>query len=128
MADVVPGQPGSLRVFSQQFIEKRPDVARKFMVGLLRGNRDYENAMTRNENRQQVIDVMVKYTTVKDRSFYDKVSPQKLTLDGSVAVQGVQQMVDFFRAKGAMDQPMDVRTAIDTSFAEYAVKRLGAYS
>src|SRR5205085_335805 len=119
--------PGSLWVFSQQLMDKRADVARKFIVGLLRGNRDYENGMIRNQNRQQVIDVMVKYTTVKDRSLYDKISPQKLTLDGFVNVQGIQQMVDFFYSKGALDKPMDVRTAIDTQFADYAVKRLGAY-
>jgi len=126
--DVTPGQPGSLWVFSAQFIKSQPDAAKRFMVGMLRGNRDYENGMMKNQNREEVIQALIKYTTGKDRALYDKIAPVKLTLDGDINVQGIQGMLDFFRSKNALDPGLDLSKAFDTSFSEYAIQRLGKYT
>ena len=55
MSDLVPNHAASLWVYSQRLILEQPKAGRRFMVALLRGVRDYEDAYAKHQGRAEVV-------------------------------------------------------------------------
>ena len=57
------------------------------MVALLRGVRDYEDAYAKQQGRAEVVDVLTRYTPIKDPALYDKIVWIKLPTSGETNVE-----------------------------------------
>ncbi len=67
---------GAWLMYCERF-SKDVDAARRFMVGYLRGVRDYNCAFGKGKRKDSVIGVLAKYTALKDTAVYNKMqSPQ----------------------------------------------------
>ena len=51
----------------------RPEVGRRFMVAFMRGSRDYKRAVESGERRDEVVQILVKHTAVKDPAMYARM-------------------------------------------------------
>jgi NitT/TauT family transport system substrate-binding protein len=103
------------------------DLARRFLVGYLRGVRVYNDAFVKGEGRAAVVQTLIDNTAVKDPLAYDRMNLAGLDPDGRIARQALQLDVDYFRRMGYYTGPTTLDDLIDTSFAEYAVQQLGPY-
>jgi ABC-type nitrate/sulfonate/bicarbonate transport system substrate-binding protein len=124
LGDFVPNH-ASFWIYSGQFIETNPEAARRFMVGLLRGARDYELAFTKAQGRTEVVQALTKYTTIKDPAMYDKMTPIKISADGVVDTAALQEDVEWLQSKGALQTLPDVNKIVNQEFTRYALQRLG---
>lgn len=122
---VDPGAELAVVYYSPQFA-KRTEEATKFMVAFLRGARDYYDAFFLNKGKEAAIDLLVKYLPVKDRRVW-QTSKQHTDMNGKVNVADLKAQAAFYHKIGLVTGPVpDVDKYVDTSFAEAAVKRLGA--
>jgi NitT/TauT family transport system substrate-binding protein len=113
-------------VVSGQFAAQT-DLARRFVVGYLKGVRTYNDAFVKGEGRGEVVRILTESTAVKDPAVYERMNMAGLDPDGHIARQSLQLDVDYFRQKGYYTGPITLNDLIDMSFAEYAAQQLGPY-
>jgi NitT/TauT family transport system substrate-binding protein len=114
-------------MFSEGFAARR-DVADAWMVGYLRGVRDYYDAVLLNgANRDEVLSMMAKYLTVKDLAAYRNVVFPGINPDGEVNADSVEATLKHFQKTGDVSSRVTIDGLIDTSFTTFAIGCLGRY-
>jgi NitT/TauT family transport system substrate-binding protein len=124
--EVYPGQQYGGLMYGPGIIQ-RADVARRFMVAYLKGVRFYNDALSGKAPREQLTEILVKHTSVKNPDLYKKMVFPGLDPNGKLNAAGMEEDVKWWAANGRMKEPVDVSRLIDTSYTDYAVKQLGPY-
>jgi NitT/TauT family transport system substrate-binding protein len=113
-----PDQQTAATTFSDHFIKGRRDAAERFMRAYLRGVRMYNDALKDGHlagpKANEVIPILVKYTTIKDESMFRRMIPSFCNPNGEVNVESLQKDIT-------------VEAVVDPSFARAAVAKLGPY-
>lgn len=112
---------------SPRFLANR-DVALRFMLAYLKGLRDFNDVFFHGAgDRDTVVDIMTRYTPLKDPAMWSRVRPPGLDPDGGVNVESLIDQYEFYKAHGALIGEVDPRQVIDLSLAREAVEILGPY-
>lgn len=107
---------------------KNKDVANRFMTAYLKAVRDYNDAFFKNKDRQQIIDILVEQSVIKDPKLYDKMYPTGLNPNGYVRLKGIEQDLIWYKANNLLKSPeLQVADTVDNSFVDYANSILGTY-
>jgi ABC-type nitrate/sulfonate/bicarbonate transport system substrate-binding protein len=121
-----PNMQFSVVIFGPHFAE-RTEVARHYMVAFLRGVRDYNDALYKGVNKADTVQLIMKHVPLRDAGLFDRMGITAINPDGKLNVQGMKDDLRWFVDRGLTAQAPDMDKVIDTSFAEYAVSRLGSY-
>ena len=128
---IYPNHQLAVLFYSGTFIEKRPDAARRFMRAYLRGVRYYNDAIVGGRlagpHADEIVDIFAEKIPIKDNTLYRTLTPPACDPDGKVQVQSLADDLEFFRRAGDIESKVTLDQALDTSFAEQAVKDLGPY-
>jgi NitT/TauT family transport system substrate-binding protein len=131
--DLYPNQVIAALLYGGEFINKRPEVAKKFMVAYLQAVRFYNDALVdgrfKGPNAKEVVDILIASTPLKDRSLYDDVIANWCNPDGRVNEASLRKDTAFFRTRKDFDlsPKASVEASIDNSFVDYALSVLGPY-
>jgi NitT/TauT family transport system substrate-binding protein len=125
--EMYPNQQVAVLLYGPDFAAKHKDTAQRFMVAYLKGVRDYNNAFRKDIDRAAIAAILSKNTTVKTPALYDKMIMPGLDPNGSINATGMAEDMQWFLSKGYLKEAVDVSRAIDTSFAQDAVQKLGKY-
>jgi ABC-type nitrate/sulfonate/bicarbonate transport system substrate-binding protein len=117
----------SVILYGPHFARDNPDAARRWMVAYLRGVRDYNDAILKGVNKEEIVRLIMRQVTIRDASLFDKMAPIGLDPDGKVNGEGVRSDMRWFVERGLVQSPPDLDRVLDSSYAEYAVSRLGPY-
>jgi ABC-type nitrate/sulfonate/bicarbonate transport system substrate-binding protein len=133
--ELVPDSQVVLLVFSSGFAGRR-DVAERWMTAYLKGVRDYNTALRRGPNRQEIVEILTRLTPLKDPALWEQepratapsgVMWPALDPDGRINVQSMQDDLDWFTSHGMVRAPVDLARYLDPSFTNAAVAQLGPY-
>lgn len=120
---------GSVMVYGEAFMARKPEAAERFMVAYLRGIRDnYEAFFGSGRGREAVIAALIKHTAVKDAALYEQMAVHHQHPDGYVPLDGLQAITDWSVASGYTQQPLDASQLVDHRYVERAVAILGRYA
>jgi ABC-type nitrate/sulfonate/bicarbonate transport system substrate-binding protein len=122
--EMIPDQQVGVLMYPPSLVSD-VDVGRRFMVAYLRGVRDYIAAFDRGEGREEVIQVLIQHTTIKDRELYDRMIPSGLGANGHLNMRSLQDDMQWFVERGYVPQPIDLNTVVDHQFVDYALGVLG---
>jgi NitT/TauT family transport system substrate-binding protein len=131
--ELYPNQVIAALLYGGEFIAKRPEVAKKFMVGYLEAVRFYNDALLdgrfKGSTAKEVIDILTESTSLKDRSVYDEVYANGCDPNGIVNEASLHKDFEFFKTRKEFQLAPNasVESVVDTSFARYAVSVLGPY-
>ena len=125
--EVYPNQQSAVIFMSPVFIKKYPKQAQGFVTAYVKGLRDYNNAFGKGIGKKEVIDVLTKYTRIKDRSVYDSVVPVGLHPNGDLNVESLKSDAKWFYDKGYLKKVPDIDSIVDLSMVNNALKSLGPY-
>lgn len=125
--DFAPDSQIALVLASPKFMNEEKDVSLRFMLAYLKGVRDYNDAFTKGKGKADVINIMTKYTALKDPALWDKVYVTGLDPDGKMRIDDIHKQYELYKANGATKGKFDFEKAIDTKVTEEAVKILGNY-
>jgi len=106
---------------------KNQDVVRKFFVAIARGTRDYCQAYHHGPNRDEVLDIMIKYKVMSDRALLDRIPWQGRDPNGRMDAGTVLDIQDWFFKHGMITKKFPASRLIDTSYADYVAKKLGPF-
>lgn len=115
---------GQLTVAGSGFL-KDQDVARRWMTAYLKGARDYLKAFTTREGRDEVINILVKYSTIKDPKLYDLIEMPYLDPNGMPDKKSIETQYKWFVDKRLYTGKKTFDDIMDLSYVEYAAQRLG---
>ncbi len=126
-----PYHEAGVLLYGPKFTQTRPEVATRFMRAWLRGVRDYNDSLKdgliAGPNADEVVNILVEMTDLKDADIYRKMGPQGTDPNGTLNVASLKKDLEFYRAQGWIEGDVTVEAAMDGSFAERAAKSLGAY-
>jgi ABC-type nitrate/sulfonate/bicarbonate transport system substrate-binding protein len=124
---IYPDHQIAVLLYGPQFWQTQPEAARRFMVGYLRGVRDYNDAFFKNQGRAEVVGILTKYTAIKDPAVYDRMGLVGLNPNGRVEMASIVYDQDWFVSRGALSRAQDLSALIDQQYVDYALQRLGEY-
>lgn len=106
---------------------KNVDAARRFMVGYVRGLRDYNDAFVKGKDKDGIIAILIKYTSQKDPAVYAKMEMSYLNPDGKMHLASMKMDFDYFKQMGYYTGKLEFQSIVDTQFIDYALQQLGPY-
>src|SRR4051812_6081953 len=125
--EVMPEYQSGVIIYSQRLPERDAALANDWMVGYLRGIRAFEDARRKGVDREGVIEIMMNYTTVKDRALYDEMVWPSFEPDGRVSAASLGAEQGYYQQIGSVQQPVPMDRVIDEQYVRRAVERLGPY-
>ena len=126
-AELSPAVQAAVVAYSPQFAEQT-DVARRWMVAYLQGVRDYNDAFRKGLGRAEIVSTLTLHTAVKDPALYEQMGFSYIDPNGRLEQNSLAEQADWHTQQGFVTQPPNVAQALDTSFADFAVDRLGWYA
>jgi len=128
VTDYAPNAQIAMVLGSPQFIDDEKDVALRFMVAYLKGVRDYNDAFVKGTgDKEALINIMEKYTSLTDKRVWEKVNVPGLDPDGKMNVTNIKDQYEWYKSRGGINGSVNIHDAVDTSLAEKAVNILGKY-
>jgi NitT/TauT family transport system substrate-binding protein len=119
------GKTQTATIIYGSVIIKDQDLGRRWMIAYLKGIRDYLKAFTTKEGRDEVVNILVKYSTVKDPKLYDVMEMPYLDPNGTPDLKSMDAQYKWFVDKGLYTGKKTFNDIIDLSYAEFATQRLG---
>lgn len=124
--DFLPGAQIAVVLASPKFVGNK-DVSERFMVAYLKGLRDYNDAFLKGKDTDAVIDILTKYSEVKDKAIWKSVKVTGLNPNGAVFKDSLVDQYNWFKAKGSVKADVDLNKMIDLSLVDAAKKHVGEY-
>jgi ABC-type nitrate/sulfonate/bicarbonate transport system substrate-binding protein len=113
-------------IFGPAFAEQRPESARRFMVAYLRAIRDYQRAFHGDgTNRAEFLELIGRTAGITDKALLERIGPSWADPNGQVNVESLRDTQRWYVARGDQTGEVDFDRVVDSSFADYAVSRLG---
>lgn len=128
---ILPNHQIAVLLYSQDFAEKRPDAAKKFMRAYIRAVRFYNGALKdgrlNGPNADEVISILTDSTPIKSGDIYKSITPTGINPDGRVNADSLAFDLAFYASQGLVRDKVRLDQVIDNSFVEAALKDLGPY-
>jgi NitT/TauT family transport system substrate-binding protein len=126
-ADILRDPPleVSVMLFSREWINKSPGEAAAFTLAYLKAARIYYDAMKGGPSRAEVVDILTRYTRLKDKTMYDRIQWSYMDPNAEISIAGLQDQASWYRKQGTLDRDVDVRAMIDRRFLDTALATLG---
>lgn len=126
-ADVLVDPPLEVSVilFNKDWMDQKPEQALGFTTAYLKGMRDYYEAMIGGPNRSQVIEILVKYTSLKKKSLYDQIQWSYMDPNAELSLASLRDQQDWYAAQGALKKKIEIESMIDRRYLDQALQKLG---
>jgi len=111
----------------QQIDSRHSDAPLRVAAGRERRARYYDEQVKNRANRDEIAAILTKYTPVKNRELYDRITFPYAPPDGAITMSGLADMAKYFASHGGSDVG-DVKKIVDDRFRAAAVAKLGPES
>jgi NitT/TauT family transport system substrate-binding protein len=120
-----PGQPFAVIMYAPRFVQDHPEAARRWMVGYLRGIRDYNDAFLRGVKKDEVVQILTRHTTMTDPELVRSIELPGLNPNGYTNAEGIGRAQDVWAERNLVVRKIGVEEFVDHQFVDYALGRLG---
>jgi NitT/TauT family transport system substrate-binding protein len=125
MGDIFGPMHGTFVTYAPNTVTQRQEVGRRYMIGFLRGLRDYHDAFMDGKDVDGVIAILTKHTNIKDPEVFKKIVVPAIDPNGQMIVETVKDLQQWFVDNGFVQTPVDVDQYFDTSYVDYALSVIG---
>jgi len=112
-------------IYAPQFMREQPEAARRFLIAYLRGIRDYNRAFTTGEGRDEVIQILTRYTAIKDPAVFETMGLPGLNPNGYINADNIRAAQEYWRAENLVQTVVPPEQFIDNSYLDAALATLG---
>jgi NitT/TauT family transport system substrate-binding protein len=118
-------QQNTLIVYSPEFASKQQDAGRRFMLGYVRGVRDYLDAMDSGKDYDAIVSILTKDSTLKDPALYKKVGLPGFDPNGQLLLDPLKSNQQWYVDHGDVKTPVNIDQVYDPSYLQAALSVLG---
>jgi NitT/TauT family transport system substrate-binding protein len=126
-----PNQQAAVLLYSGDFIQKRHDVASRFMIAYVQAARFYNGALKdggfHGKNAGEVIQILTRNTKIDDPALYRQMVPNGVSSDARLNLESLEKDYKFYAEQNYIEKPVEISNVVDTTFVENANKVLGSY-
>jgi NitT/TauT family transport system substrate-binding protein len=122
--EILPNGQTVVMSYGPQFAAQT-DLARRWMVGYLKGLRDYTEAYRGGPNRAEIVRILTQVTPLRDPALWERMVWTAIDPNGRVNADSIVDTQAWYRRHGMLQSDADLRPFIDASFVDWAVERLG---
>lgn len=123
---IYPGLVAMTLIVSPVFARDQPEAARRFVTAYLRGQRDYYRAVIKDEGgKEELYQILSQYTPIHDLSLFPRMATHDVDPNGELDPRTIDEQQDYYVRFGTQQQKLDLSHMLDSSYAQYAVERLG---
>jgi NitT/TauT family transport system substrate-binding protein len=116
-----PRFPAGYLLYGTSLTKTNREAGQRFMVGYLRGLRDYKLAFgPEKKNTADVVAILKKYNMIVTPATPSMGVPD----DGAPSFAGVGEFAEWLRTIGAIQTLPDVKALVDDSYRQYALAQL----
>jgi NitT/TauT family transport system substrate-binding protein len=115
----------SVVLFSKSWMDREPEQANAFAHAYVQGMRYYYEAMKGGPNRQDVIDILTRHTTIKDKALLDRIQWSYINPNGDLVLESLRDQIDWFAKQGELPQPVDLDKMVDRRYLDLVHEKLG---
>jgi NitT/TauT family transport system substrate-binding protein len=127
-SDLEPNFQIAVLLYGPGFAEQRTDSARRFTVANLRAMREYYRAFFGDgQGRPEMLQMISNITGMRDLGLLDRLAPSWMDPNGSVNVDSLRAVEQWYRGRGEVTGQLDLGRVVDMSFVNYALEQLGPY-
>jgi ABC-type nitrate/sulfonate/bicarbonate transport system substrate-binding protein len=123
---IYPRHETAALFYGASFTGPRAAAAQRFMVGWLRGTRAYEDAFSRGVERDAVLALLARETGL-EQAVIEAIPPLYINPDGHVNTAQIDELQDFFLARGLIPRKSPIGDLVDLQYVEHALRQLGPY-
>lgn len=124
--DYDPHAQTALLVFGTSLTENQ-DIAERFMTAYIKSVRDYNDAFFKNQNKAAMIDILCKYSVIKDPALYETMYPTGLNPDGYLKLEGITLDLTWYKQNNLLKSDLQLEDAVDHRYVDFALRILGPY-
>ncbi|BBB93328.1 MAG TPA: ABC transporter substrate-binding protein [Methylomusa anaerophila] len=106
---------------------KNEDVANRFMTAYVKSLRDYNDAFFKNKGKSEIIEILCKYSVIKDPALYEKMYPTGLNPDGYLRINGLAADLTWYKENGLLKSDIKLEDTYDHKYVDFANEALGKY-
>jgi NitT/TauT family transport system substrate-binding protein len=129
--EILPNHQIAVLLYSENFVTRRADAARRFMRAYLQAVRFYNGALKNGRmagpNADEVIAILTQSTAIRDPSIYRSITPTGMNPDGRVNVESLAADLAFYKEQRLIEGNTRIDEIVDHSFVEFALQQLGPY-
>jgi NitT/TauT family transport system substrate-binding protein len=122
--NIHPTQQSAALFYSQDFIEKNPTEAYKFMIAYLQGIHDYNLAFIEGKEKKEIISSLNKTLNIDDENVWKNMNIVGLNNNGMINEQALKEDMEWYLAKKYITKIPDYKNVVDMHFANEASKSL----
>lgn len=116
--------------YNKDWADKNPQMAKDFMAAYIKGARLMHAAITLKEPkaRAEYMDVLVKYTRVKDKALHERMTTGYIDPNGYVSKESLREQQDWYAKQGTVPKKVSIDEIVDEQYLKYALQQLGVYT
>jgi NitT/TauT family transport system substrate-binding protein len=115
---VLPNLQFSVNIYGPNFLDKNPELGKKYMIAYLKGVRQYNEGKT-----DRNVEILAKYTQLTPEEV-KQTCWIPMRSDGMIDITGMDAFQDWAIAKGYLVSKIPTEKLLDMSFAQYADEQL----
>lgn len=128
--EIYPNQQLSVLIYGTSLLKDR-EKGQKVMNAYVKAARVYNDALKdghiAGKRADEIIEILVENTPIKDRDLYRAMTPQGTNPDGIVNAKSLRDDYEFYKTLKIIQVDINPDSLIDDSFALATVKALGPY-
>jgi NitT/TauT family transport system substrate-binding protein len=119
-AEILGPQQSTVILYAPNFAAQQKEAGKQFMVAYLKGVRDYDTAFVDGVNKDEMLNLLVNYTSIKDPAQLAKIGMPNFDHNGKIIIDSVKANQDWYVGHGDVPQPINLDEVYDTSYIDYA--------
>lgn len=124
--EVHPGLQARYLLFSNPFMQERPEVGIRFLTAYLRGARDYCDAFDKGIGKREMVELLMRETG-ESADLLITMKPLGFSPNGTVDFDRLGTEMDALLEANLMPAGTKMDDVLDHRFVKAAVERLGVY-
>ncbi|MGE4339316.1 MAG: ABC transporter substrate-binding protein [Pigmentiphaga sp.] len=113
-------------IYGPSFVEKNPDLASKWMIGYIRGVRDYLEIVESGQFDEETLAALGKHLAIfKNPAALEAVVFPGFNPDGYLHVQTISDSIEWYMTRGLLKSKPNVDDLVDYQYIEKALEAIG---
>jgi NitT/TauT family transport system substrate-binding protein len=121
------GTPSSVLFAAGDFARQHRTSVQHFLTALLRGQRDYVNAVAHGAGRTEMLASLGAHTSLKDPRLLEKIHLPNVDPNGWVDPAALTALQEYFVTSGLQHAVLASSKVFDRSYVDYALSKLPGF-
>lgn len=120
-----PGLPSLMYVANENLLKKNREAAVRFLAALLRGQRDFREAVAKGSDADRMYEILAKHGQIKDIARLKEINLPLVSVNGTYSTKIIDDLQDFLLGQKIISRPAKSSELIEQDIMDAALLKVG---